>query len=120
MGTPSRRWTPVTHMAVRVRCPMCDVIGDVPAQKVRIYHCTTKPDADFYAWVCPECGQAVTRRGDVSSVCLLVAAGVATSLYEWPVELDERARVAGPWSKYEADDLSLDIAALPEAAEGAA
>lgn len=105
----------MTHMAVRVRCPMCDVIGEVPAHKVRIYRCTNRVDADFYAWVCPECGEAVTRRGDVSSVCLLVAADVPTILFGWPSEADEPQRAAAPWSAYEVDDLSLDIAALTSA-----
>jgi len=120
METPSRRWQRVTYMAVRVRCPMCDVIGDVPAHKVRIYRCKNRPDSDFYAWVCPECDEAVTRRGDVSSVCLLVAAGVPTSLYDWPGEMNDQERRLGPWSAYEADDLRLDIAALPSVEEGAA
>lgn len=91
---------------------MCNVIGDVPTHKVRIYRCTDKPSADFYAWECPECGQAVTRWGDVSSVCLLVAAGVATILYGWPGEVDEPQRAGRPWADYEVDDLSMDIAAL--------
>lgn len=104
----------MTHQAVRVRCPMCQQQGDVPTHKALIYRCTNRRDSDFYAWTCPECGEAVTRRGDAASVCLLIAVNVRTVLYEWPTEIDDPQRTGRPWGDYEADDLSMDIAALPE------
>lgn len=105
----------MTHTAVQIRCPMCALQTAVPAHKVRIYRCTNRSDSDFYAWVCPECDEPVTRRADVASACLLIAAGVPTVLYGWPGEAEDAARTARPWAAYEADDLALDIAALETA-----
>ena len=117
MESPARRWVDVTHVRVRLGCPDCGKSSDVPVHKVRLYRCTTKSDADFYAWVCPACEQPVSRRADVSSTCLLIGAGVPTSLYEWPQEAADKVRRAAAWQPYETDDLLLDLAAL-ETAEG--
>lgn len=113
MAETSRRWVPVTHATVRVRCPDCDQISDVATTQIQLFHCTTRISADFYCWPCPQCGQAVSRPADVASYCLLTAAGIPTRLYSFPEEMADSVRAKGPWGAYETDDLLLDIDALP-------
>lgn len=88
-----------TMATIRATCPTC---GDVELTTgdVRVMVCSTTNDSS-YTFTCPSCRVAVTKAADRRVVDVLVASGVALSVWRLPAELDEPH--AGPPISY--DDL---------------
>lgn len=84
---------------IRATCPSCGDV-DLTTAEVRVMVCSTTSEST-YAFTCPGCRLAVTKPADTRVVDVLVASGVALSVWRMPAELDEVH--AGPPISY--DDL---------------
>jgi len=92
--------TPQTR--IRATCPSCGEVELAPPD-VELKVCTTA-EHSFYAFVCPDCLEMVTKPADERVVRLLVSGGVEAEFWEPPAELLEpRSGPALTW-----DDL-LDL-----------
>lgn len=80
-----RKDSPVA--TIRATCPTCGDV-DLTIPQVRALVCATTNEGS-YAFQCPECRLAVSKPAEASVVDLLVAAGVALSVWESPAELAE-------------------------------
>lgn len=111
----TRRWRPLTHSTMNVKCPECAQRVDVPSHQIRLYRCTSKKDQDFYTFTCPGCDHPAAVWASAQVVCILIASEVRCSLFTLPLEMGDLERSAfGGWSRYDEADLLLDIQALPE------
>lgn len=84
---------------VRASCPTC---GDVEltTRDVRVLLCSSTYESS-YAFQCPSCRLAVAKPAEPRVVDVLLASGIALTVWHMPAELDEVH--AGPAISY--DDL---------------
>lgn len=84
---------------IRASCPTC---GDVELTQrdVRVLLCSTTNESS-YAFQCPSCRVAVCKPAEARVVDVLLASGIALSVWHMPAELDELK--SGPAISY--DDL---------------
>jgi hypothetical protein len=93
---------------IRATCPACGEVELTPPD-VELHVCTAA-ERSYYAFVCPDCFELVTKPADQRVIRLLVSGGVPTRFWDPPAELLEPH--AGPTLTY--DDL-LDLHLLLEA-----
>lgn len=108
-----RRWVAVAYWGQKivVDCPACDAREGLPAHQIRLHRCTNKTGRDYYSWRCPACRTPVAKYADTGAVALLTGAGVASTLYRAPLEIDDRARRdGGRLTVDDALDFSLALA----------
>ena len=105
MRNPNRDRVPQTR--IRATCPDCGEVELTPPD-VELKVCTQALHS-FYAFVCPDCVQVVTKPADERVVRLLISGGVEAQFWEPPAELLEIHD--GPVLTY--DDL-LDLHLLLE------
>lgn len=84
---------------IRASCPSC---GDVEltTRDVRVLLCSTTYESS-YAFQCPSCRVAVAKPAEARVVDVLLASGIALTVWHLPAELDEVK--SGPAISY--DDL---------------
>ena len=72
---------------IRASCPTC---GDVEltTDDVRVVVCSTTNEGS-YVFQCPSCRLAVSKPAESRVIDVLVASGVAVSIWRMPAELDE-------------------------------
>jgi predicted RNA-binding Zn-ribbon protein involved in translation (DUF1610 family) len=92
---------------IRATCPACGEVELTPPD-VELHVCTAA-ERSYYAFVCPDCFELVTKPADQRVIRLLVSGGVPTRFWDPPAELLESH--AGPTLTY--DDL-LDLHLLLE------
>lgn len=84
---------------IRASCPTC---GDVEltTRDVRVLLCSTTYESS-YAFQCPKCRVAVSKPAEDRVVDVLLASGIALSVWRMPAEMNEDK--SGPRINY--DDL---------------
>lgn len=72
---------------IRASCPTC---GDVEltTRDVRVLLCSTTYESS-YAFQCPSCRLAVAKPAEPRVVDVLLASGIALTVWHMPAELDE-------------------------------